>query len=793
MFAHQDESALNGRNPAGAATRDRWWDPLAALLLLAALTTAASRLAITNWTDHLGMIQTVTFLGILAGLALGQSRFSTRSVVALALAYSLFAVPWQLGRTLDHDVAWLERLVSLFSRLTISLDRVAHLEPVRDPLLFLFLMTSLFWGLSAHAGYALTRYGHPWRAILPTGLALLVIQAYDPFVAFRAWFLAVYFFFCFLLLARLAYLRHRTRWQRTRTHLPPYIGMDIARFTLLAAALFVLLAWTIPAVANALPAARQTWRQTTRPWAAVGEYLDRALAPLRGVVFVEVHDYYGNQLPLGRGIELADTLILTIEAPPRPAAIPAYYWRARVYDYYADGQWTSTFSITRPITPTPFELEFPELTGRRTVTFTFEPAVPIATLYTAPQPRWVSRPVQVDLTYNPDGTADLSALHATVPLRAGDVYQTRASLSAATVAQLRAAGTDYPQWVADRYLQLPPTITPRTRELARQIAHGLDTPYDVAIAVTDYLRANIHYNDALQAIQPYGQESLDWFLFDLREGFCNYYASAEIVLLRSLGIPARLAVGFAQGERQPGGYTYLVRQLNAHAWTEVYFPGLGWIEFEPTASQPSIQRPLGESPTEGGTGPAAPGETEPGERDRLEDRLEELLALEDNPVGDPFATAHESTRDATPWVVLLALGMILLVLAWRVRRLRGMSPLPVLLAGGMRRLGLRSPSVLHRWTRRATLPPMARAYLELNRALTLLGAAPAPADTPAERTAALTRLLPAAATPARRLLAEYHATTYGPHPGKAYVAQKASRAIRNLSWKAFVRRLSPRR
>jgi transglutaminase-like putative cysteine protease len=176
----------------------------------------------------------------------------------------------------------------------------------------------------------------------------------------------------------------------------------------------------------------------------------------------------------------------------------------------------------------------------------------VQTFYVAPQPLWVSRPARADLAYNPDGTTDLSALHASPRLRAGQAYQVRSSISVATADQLRAAGTDYPRWVANRYLQLPPTITPRTRELARQVAAGLDNPYDIAIAVTDYLRAQISYADTTPSLDS-DQEPLDWFLFDLRQGFCNYYASAEIVLLRSLGIPARLAVGFAQGTRQKSG------------------------------------------------------------------------------------------------------------------------------------------------------------------------------------------------------------------------------------------------
>lgn len=772
-----------------SSTSARWWDIPAAFLLLAALTTAVSRLVVTEWVDHLTMIRTLTFLGVLAGLALGQSLFSPRLAAVFGLAYGLFAVPWQLGLTVEHDILWTERLVGLAARLISALNQLVRQEPVRDPLLFLCWMSSLFWALSVHAGYTLTRHARVWRATLPTGLAVLLVHNSDPYVASRAWYLAAYLFFCILLLARLTFLRQLVHWQQIRAHVPQLIILDLIHIVLLAAALLVLLAWTMPALADVLPAAREAWQEATDPWwTGVRDRLSDTFASLRrtGAV-VMVADYYGESLSLGRGSDLTDALVLTAQAPPHRGAGIRYYWRARVYDHYADGIWSNVaLSTTQLVDPGYFDLTFPALDGRRTVTFTFTSAVPIATLFTAPQPRWVSRSAQADLGPNPDGTADVAALHATPPLRAGETYQARSSLTNVTIAQLRVTGTDYPRWVTSRYLQLPPSITPRTQELARQIAADLENPYDVAVAVTDYLRSNIQYRETIPSLLT-AQEPMDWFLFDLRQGFCNYYASAEVILLRSLGIPARIAVGFAEGERQARSNTYLVREHDAHAWPEVYFPGLGWIEFEPTVSQSPIYRLPDESHLAGPTGPR---DADRGERERLE----ELLASEDEEFSESAgAVSLDSRTTAAFWVLLVALGVALIVFGWRRRRHRGMPPLPALLEAGLRRLDLRPPAALRRWARRAVLPPLARAYLEINRSLARLGASPDPADTPAERAVALARLLPAAADPVQRLLTEYHAMAYGPRPGNFGVARQASRDVRILSWRAKIRRLIFRR
>ncbi|MBN1178533.1 MAG: transglutaminase domain-containing protein [Anaerolineae bacterium] len=780
MGRQNDASRLASSSPP-----ERWWDPVAALLLLGVLTTAASRLYVTNWIDNLGITQTVTFLGLVVGLALGQSRFSKRTVWVMALLFTLFVVPWQVGLTFHGAVPWMERTGKLLGRVSIAVAYVLTDRPVRDALPFLFQMVALYWGLSVHAGYALTRHGRAWDTIIPAAVVVLFVQRYDGLVERRIWIVAIYFLLALALVAWMAYVRQRAHWERGRVQLPPYLGMDFARVIALGVVVLVLIAWTIPAVAEALPVAKQAWDKVTQPWDTVRERLNNAFASLRGATAVQTYDYYGSHLPLGFGTEQTDEVMLTVDAPPRTAESPPYYWRARVYDTYERG-WNSTFTTTQFVTST-VPAEYAGVLGEsRLVTFTFQTALPIATIYVVPQVLEVSHPVYVDMTPNPDGTVDLSALHAAPPLSTQAVYGIRSTLNDVTVADLRAASTDYPAWVTDRYLGLPDSITPRTLELAQQLAQGLDTPYDIAEAVTWYLRDTMTYNQVLPVNPPPGREPLDWFLFEQQEGFCNYYASVEVVLLRAVGIPARMAAGYAQGDRQPGTNTYVVRQLHSHAWPEVYFPGVGWVEFEPTVSQPPIERPLGgEGDTEGGAG--RDGLDIEGS-ERIDPREEELLAMDEG-VGEAEDVAVAEQRQAVPlWVPLTMVGVLTAAVVWRVRRRQGMPPLPILLSGGLQRIGIEPPQFVHQWSHRAVLTPLARSYAELNRALTLLGKPPKPSDTPAERAHNLARILPEALIPGRRLLAEYEATAYGPTPGDPYIAQHAARTIRNLAWQTAAQR-----
>jgi hypothetical protein len=168
-------------------------------------------------------------------------------------------------------------------------------------------------------------------------------------------------------------------------------------------------------------------------------------------------------------------------------------------------------------------------------------------------------------------------------------YVTTGYVVDALVPELQEADRDYPQWVTDRYLQLPPSFPDSVRELARELTAGETNQYDAAMAIQDHL-GTLPYSTDVVAPPP-DRDAVEWFLMVQRVGFCQYYASAMITMLRSLGIPARLVVGFAPGTKDAQRGGWLVRAENYHAWPEVYFPGHGWVEFEPTpaAVQPSLE------------------------------------------------------------------------------------------------------------------------------------------------------------------------------------------------------------
>lgn len=184
---------------------------------------------------------------------------------------------------------------------------------------------------------------------------------------------------------------------------------------------------------------------------------------------------------------------------------------------------------------------------------------------------------------------DIVSLRAPQHLKKGQEYTVVSSVTTANEKQLKTAGTNYPGWVTERYLQVPTNFPARVADLATSLTGEAANPYDKVIAVQNYLRT-IHYNQNIDA-PPATVDPIEYFLFTSREGYCDYYASAMVMLLRTQGIPARIATGYLTGAYDTGNSYYVVKESNAHAWPEVFFPNYGWIEFEPTASVSPIVRP----------------------------------------------------------------------------------------------------------------------------------------------------------------------------------------------------------
>jgi len=160
------------------------------------------------------------------------------------------------------------------------------------------------------------------------------------------------------------------------------------------------------------------------------------------------------------------------------------------------------------------------------------------------------------------------------------LYQADSNIAQPSAQQLRRASGTPPPGVSLDYLQLPSTLDVRIPGLAQQVTEAADNDYDKAVTIERYLMSNYGYTLQLPRIRP--ADPLANFLFERKQGHCEYFASAMAVMLRTLGIPTRVVNGFRTGEFNDLTSQYVVRARNAHSWVEAYFPDYAWVSFDPT-------------------------------------------------------------------------------------------------------------------------------------------------------------------------------------------------------------------
>jgi hypothetical protein len=254
------------------------------------------------------------------------------------------------------------------------------------------------------------------------------------------------------------------------------------------------------------------------------------------------------------------------------------------------------------------------------------------------------------------------------------------------------------------------------------------------------------------------------------------------MMLRSLGIPARMAVGFSQGAGSSSGEgfaqeieeiainLYTVRRNNAHAWPEVYFPGIGWVEFEPTGNQNALDRPL--APRDGEDASANP------DQDLLID--DSLLEEPDQPFEeDPLEpTITAQNRFLPSLYLILSLLAFAALFTFLSRRYSLPSRMPVFIRAQIERSGGDAPGWILRWERWVKLSAIERAFESINFGLRQLGS-PAPIHaTPAERADVLIDLLPEVSPQVKSLLEEHQTSLYTLEQANGEQARRAALQIR---------------
>ncbi len=559
------------------------------LVIFVMLGAVVSSISTAEWLPGLGVAAWAMGLGLLAGTAIAFSNFTDWMAHITGLIYGLFVVI-VIGGThssVPASLEWHDRFYLIVDKTIAWIREAATNGTSRDSVIFVLILGGLFWLLSYTAAWYSFRYQRVWHVILPAGVTLFSNIYYYLGKKPMTVYLVLYLICALVLLVESHLADKEERWLRERVRFAKGLrtSFTIAGVGIAAVALFF--AWRVPEIA-ASDSARGVLKDLNTPYSELLARWNRLFSNLQNNNLMPV-DNYGSSLTLGGPRNLTNDPVMDVTVPPM-----RLYWRANTYDHYDGLTWISTLNQTRDLTAMDKTVKAPIYQARISVNASFVLYRGTNSIYSPSLPQDANVPSQADYATTDDGTIELLQLRLVSPLLPGNRYASDGSVSKADAPSLRAAPKTYPLWVKNKYLQLPSNIPDRVKQLAVNIAGNQKTDYDKATAIERWLRANIVYDENLEA-PPVGVEASDYILFRTRRAYCNYYATAMVVMLRSLNVPARIATGYAQGEQTStaadlSSAVYKVKIKDSHTWVEVFFGNYGWMEFEPTAGQSALLR-----------------------------------------------------------------------------------------------------------------------------------------------------------------------------------------------------------
>lgn len=464
-----------------------------------------------------------------------------------------------------------------------ELRAVSTLDETRFPLATLFLAVQVLHGFDLPARKDL-------NFSLGSSLALMAVAATLSQDMTYGIFLLVYFAFVMaaLTLSHRSELRGATEaWmtpERGASKLPRLPWREVSRaavpVALCAAAIFMVLPQSVASQYFSLPFSLGSGVGVPASDGIMNPGSDGSPASRSGGSSYYAFD---DRMDLRVRGDLSDELVMRVRS-----SAPAM-WKGIVFGEYDGVGWQGSdeepFDLTSQTPPYSYPSELRSLGPRASVTQTYyieveQPNV----IFAAGQPDtiWYEGGVSID---------ELGGVRTPSTLTEGTVYSVVSSRGAATPAELRALPKEPPPEAVERYVQLPSSLPDRVGALARRITRNATTDFDRVKAIESYLARNFEYS-LDSPVPPAGRDAVDHFLFDAEVGFCEQFASATAVMLRTLGIPARVVAGYAPGVRNPFSGYFDVRGSDAHSWVEVWFPMYGWYEFDPTFDIPPARAGL---------------------------------------------------------------------------------------------------------------------------------------------------------------------------------------------------------
>ncbi len=688
-----------------------------------------------NWVGGMIPLVLVALLGGAAGFALHQLRWRPLRAHAAAAAGGL-VLTIAAGSVVAAGASPVDRVVEMVEDVASWLAAVPTDETRSGTIEFAMFLTLVMWTLSYLGVWLALSRSHGWLTVVLGGVVMALALG-NIGGGWGIW-LGAFMAASVLLVIHLNTVRRMRIWLMRNTSFDPQTVLAQSGIVLAFGLAVTLLAAILPS--PSLAPLEGVARSADGANAEIRRHFNRLFLglPARGsyrtIAFDEQTSFSGNP-------NLTDTLLFQVTGGP------GTYWRARVYTTYTGEGWDTVESEIEDFDSVP---DAPDIIPGALVAATHEFKVTAATdtLFTGGLPAAFDEPAEAIIS--PEAPSDVlqvlfSEGREYFPTRVNLSYRSTGLESTALPAQLRLADGDYPEWVRETYLQLPSTLPQRVRDLAETLTAEAEDDYARAAAIRNYV-IRYSYNLNIDA-PPEDADGVDHFLFETREGYCDYYASAMAVLLRAAGVPSRYVLGYAPGRYDQARGSYNVLELHYHSWVEAYFPGYGWIPFEPT--------PPNAIEFEGGTG--APlilsEDVDIGELGEI---------LEDEEEEDFFFP--ETDQQSGQWLPMLG------------------SALAVALVVGF------GVFLRQWWWRLGRLSRAEELFAKMSRLGSMLGMPPRAEQTAAEYAALLAAELPEQEREIASIAEAYELRRYRPGPVPLPLVRESEESWRRLRW-AMARRL----
>lgn len=488
-----------------------------------------------------------------------------------------------------------ESLSGLGTRLVEWFLALMRGQPFYDPVAITVLWGTAVWGTVVWAIWFIFRRHKPFPAFVP-GISLVAIALalggqinYD---------LAFLFGATIALMAFINHDVHERRWLRDRLSFADTIRSRTVVIASLLTLGLVVISLVSPSVTLDFASGfirRVFGTDTSNPVFAQSLGIEnQGSSQETDILDLRREGGMPNQHLIGSSSDLSDQVVIVVQVDASQSGIPEdqlsealtpLYLRSLVYDRYLGSGWASR--DTEIVDYVPGDLIPSAESNARFIRQQVQFVEDIGGfMYTLGTPLSADQDFRIAWRIQDDQSQVYDIFGATVN---GDTYRADSLVQIHSIDELRLAGQNYPTWIIGRYMSLPDSVPEEVLTLARDLTATETNPYDRAVAIESYLRQFPYTLNV--TIGPAGVDITEYFLFRLQKGYCDYYATAMVVLARAAGMPARYVVGYIGEHYDESINAYVITADQAHAWPEIYFPEYGWIQFEPTAGRPAIERP----------------------------------------------------------------------------------------------------------------------------------------------------------------------------------------------------------